>query len=110
METIESAAKYSADPPRYLVGGGGRNGSISPPVDRMINPSMIKQQQKQLLLNSQAANLNGNTFLNSSSTHKYLQHLQQQHQLQQQQPLANISNVTSSNMSGDSGVDIIGIV
>lgn len=109
METIESAAKYSADPPRYLVGGGGRNGSISPPVDRMINPSMIKQQQKQLLLNSQA-NLNGNTFLNSSSTHKYLQHLQQQHQLQQQQPLANISNVTSSNMSGDSGVDIIGIV
>lgn len=53
METIESsAAKYSgADPPRGLAFKAAS--SMSP--ERIVNPSMIKQQQKQLLL-ANAAN------------------------------------------------------
>lgn len=72
METIEAAAKYSADPPRFASYNNNAAGSVSPPIERMIHPSMIKQQQKQLLLNSNS-NLNGNGSFQHNSSHKYFQ-------------------------------------
>lgn len=85
METIETPAKYSADPPRFASYNNNAAGSVSPPVERMIHPSMIKQQQKQLL------QLGGNTTTNGNATHKYFQqHLNH-----------------NNNTSGDSGVDIM---
>lgn len=80
METIESCEALSS---KFDY---SHHPNASPPTRTSINPSTIKQQQKLFLNNNNNNSFNGNNFLNS--TYKYLQQ--------------------STNISGDSGLDMIG--